>query len=81
MGIFKWISDHRALIMLSIAMLGACTQYIYYKHLRKGLFKTSDLGYFWRLWKNEERDGKIMIYSTAAAILLSAALFISLITN
>jgi len=76
---YYWIASHRGVIMFLIYGCGAVTQYIYYRHLREGRFKQEDLGYFWRLWRQGNSAGKIMMYATFAAIVLAAILIVSMI--
>lgn len=77
----EWIAGHRPLVMFLILLCGVVTQILYYRHLRQGKFKTDDLGYFFRLWRNKNRDGRIMIYSTFTAIALAVLLIVSMIVT
>jgi hypothetical protein len=81
MRFFNWIADHRPVVMFFICICAAICQYLQYRHVRAGLCKREDIGYFWRLWRQGERDGKLMIYLTFFSVALAALLIISLFTR
>ncbi len=81
MTCFKWIANHKTLILLLVSFLGIVCQIIRYRHLKDGRFKSDDLGYFFRLYRTGDTDGRIMIYATATGVLLAFILIVSLLMN
>ena len=77
----SWIANNRALIMAGIALLGFFCQILYFRHRRDGRMQPNDLGYFWRLWQQGDRDGTLMIYLTFAGIMLAIILIVSILIN
>lgn len=75
---FEWVAGHRSITMLLIFTMAAICQYINYKHSKDGRAKRDDLGYFWRKAREGDREAKIMVRLTYAAILLGLNLIISM---
>lgn len=81
MPVSNWIVEHRAVIILMIGACGVVCQYLNYRHFREGRANRGDLGYFWRKWREGDRDGKIMIYLSFIAIALGLVLSVSILIS
>jgi len=76
---YRWIVEHKAWIMLLIFAFSMINQCIYYRHLRQRRFEEADVGYFWRLWRQGNMSGRIIVYSTFIMIALGLLLVISMV--
>lgn len=63
-----WILSNAYFLMGIVAFCSIINNLIMYKHLKSNKLQHGDYGYFWRLMRNGDRDGRIVTVLSAIAV-------------
>jgi hypothetical protein len=77
MSYIQLIAEHRVFITMVMTICAAICQYLQYRHVKDGRCARGDTGYFWRLWRQGDNAGKVMIYLTMVGVAMAILLIIS----
>lgn len=74
----SWINENRHGLTLLLMLFVAINNFLYFKHVLAKKCRSDDFGYFLRLWRAGDRDGKIVTYLSILSVILGTVLIISL---